>query len=221
MKNEIHQGSKISSDNNSSGVDCPVNDNIDKHIIRNGIADADRFSSGDDVERDGQNVEDEIEYSPNCWADRKGAKIEAIVIHITDGSIESAINTVMNPASQVSYHGIIDNKGHYYDIVPDEKGAWHAGRVINPAWARAQNGQNPNEYTLGIALAKTEKEEITLQQYIGLIMYIKSKCEEYNIPIDKKHVVPHNWIHRGKTCPGKNFDMEKLLSIANLPHLPM
>jgi len=69
--------------------------------------------------------------SPN-FSSRNGTKIDMIVMHFTETSTaSSAINTFLDQSSQVSAHYIIDRNGDIYQMVDDDRKAWHA-KAANP-----------------------------------------------------------------------------------------
>lgn len=76
--------------------------------------------------------------SPNYFEGREldGVQYrpEAVVLHITQGSLQSALRWFEDRKSQVSAHWIVDTEGSWHQIVPEEHTAWHAGRVVNPLW---------------------------------------------------------------------------------------
>ena len=63
--------------------------------------------------------------SPN-FNSRAGTKIDAIVMHTTEGSYASAIATFKNPANQVSAHYVVDTNGAITQMVDLANRAWHA-----------------------------------------------------------------------------------------------
>ena len=69
----------------------------------------------------------------NFWKGRAGFSIKAIVLHITDGSEKSAINTFENPDSYVSCHYLIGDN-NIYEVVSIHNTAWGCGRVSSPTW---------------------------------------------------------------------------------------
>jgi N-acetylmuramoyl-L-alanine amidase len=64
--------------------------------------------------------------SPN-HSSRGGDDISMIVIHATVGSLDSSLNWLCNPASNVSTHYLIAKDGYTYRLVADDRAAWHAG----------------------------------------------------------------------------------------------
>jgi N-acetylmuramoyl-L-alanine amidase len=152
--------------------------------------------------------------SSNNTPNRLGHKPEALVIHIADGTFTGTKNWAHNPDSFISYHYLISKEGSQHLIVDPEHSAWHAGFVHKPKWNLLKKGINPNHYTIGICLAAYVHEKPTMMQMFSLLGLIQTLCEEYNIPIDKDHIIPHNWIHSGKECPGPYINTELIAKIA-------
>lgn len=80
--------------------------------------------------------------SPN-HASRGGAAIELICLHATAGSAASSLAWLCNPqtaqpAKRVSTHYLIDKRGTVYQLVHDERAAWHAGAS---AWGGRNSAQ--------------------------------------------------------------------------------
>ena len=64
--------------------------------------------------------------SPN-HGPRVGADISMLVLHATVGSYASALSWLCNPASKASTHYLISKTGYIYQLVMDDRAAWHAG----------------------------------------------------------------------------------------------
>lgn len=114
--------------------------------------------------------------SPNV-SSRDGRPIRLIVLHATVGSARSAIAWLTNPAARVSAHFVIDKSGRIYQLVDDEKTAWHAGRA---SW----NGETAvNEISLGIELenANDGRDPYPQPQLDALIELVRAKIEQYQI----------------------------------------
>src|SRR3954463_11295279 len=83
--------------------------------------------------------------SPN-QSPRHNRAITMMVIHATAGSARSALGWLTTPLSRVSAHYLIDKGGHIYQLGPDDRAAWHAGRA---AW----HGETAiNDISIGIEL---------------------------------------------------------------------
>jgi N-acetylmuramoyl-L-alanine amidase len=84
--------------------------------------------------------------SPN-WSERK-APVDCIVLHATaDTNGKASVEWCQNPASQVSYHCIIDRDGTLYNLVPAIRKAWHAGV------SSFQGRGFCNDYAIGVSFA--------------------------------------------------------------------
>lgn len=154
--------------------------------------------------------------SPNFWPGRKGHKPEAIVIHITEGSLQSAIHTIENPANQVSYHWFVARSGKIIKAVEEKNAAWHTGVVVSPTWRKLKPKINPNLYTIGIGLIGKAPQRPTLIQTIFTSWLILKICTRWSIKFDSQTIIPHNWIHGGKTCPGKGIKVDALIWLAQI-----
>jgi N-acetyl-anhydromuramyl-L-alanine amidase AmpD len=72
-------------------------------------------------------------------------------------------------------------------------------------------------YTIGIAFAGLASQKPTQAQIAKCAKLISTLANYYNIPIDKKTVVPHNSIRADKICPGLYVSIDSLIYLANMP----
>lgn len=144
--------------------------------------------------------------SPNF--NERPTAIDAIIIHYTDMlSAEAALAWLINPKSNVSAHYLIDEEGTIYQMVPEEKRAWHAGKSV---W---QGRSNVNDYSIGIELANPGHShgyrpfpEAQINALITLCLDIKKR---WNIPTNR--ILGHSDIApERKQDPGHLFPWEKL-----------
>lgn len=129
--------------------------------------------------------------SPNFWKGRKNYKPEAIVLHITTGSIQSCDSWFNNPKSQVSAHYCVGKNGEIHQYVAEENTAWHAGIVYNPSWQFLKQNINPNLYTLGIEHEGKEYDTWPKEQKEKSALLIKELCGKWNIQLDRYHIIGH------------------------------
>lgn len=143
--------------------------------------------------------------SPNHNVGRGGQTPDMIVKHTSGNTTQSAINTVMNRANQVSYNFIIAGasfRGH--GIVPEYKDgdiiqmvdikntAWHSGidATIRNSTLFKNNAhpivqrrtQSPNQYTIGIAFGDMNLNggrltEAQIASSIWLIKHIQAEVK--------------------------------------------
>ena len=138
----------------------------------------------------------------------------ALVLHITDGNFDSTVSWFTSPRSQVSAHWIVNTDGKIYSVVDEADTAWHAGRVVRPTWEGLKDGINPNLYTVGVEVIATSKSLPPWRQWVAWVRLCKAICTRWDIPMDKLHIVNHNEINGGKTCPSYWFNRKWLLILS-------
>lgn len=157
-----------------------------------------------------------IQYpSPNFNERPEGQEINCIVLHYTDvSSLKEALSILTDPAreSKVSCHYVIDEDGTIYQLVADEKRAWHAG--VSSLGGR----ENVNDFSIGIELQNGG-------YYAGYaltgvwpkfsdvqIIALKALLEELmrKFPITSERIVGHEHISERKIDPGPAFPWEKI-----------
>src|SRR3990167_4724179 len=146
--------------------------------------------------------------TPNFYS-REGRKPKALVLHITDCDLQSALSYTLNPASQASYHYIIGKKNgvvNVYKMVDEEQAAWHTGKVVRPTWNGLEfepDGRiiNPNKYTLGVAVALKAGEFPSWNLWLEWVRLVKDICDRYGFKRDENDLVNHFEIRIDKTCP--------------------
>ena len=151
--------------------------------------------------------------SPNFNDRPEGQPINCIVVHYTDYLIfEEFLSCHLDPASQLSAHYLINDDGTIYQLVSDEKRAWHAG-------VSHWNGyDNVNNNSIGIELhngGMTYKEKfgewppypsVQMQALADLVRDLQIR---FSIPTD--HIVGHNDVAPiRKIDPGPHFDWDDL-----------
>lgn len=126
-------------------------------------------------------------------------KINKLVVHCSDSDIESHDNLetiktwhLERGFQDIGYHAFIDKSGKIHEARPEDKPGAHV--------------KGHNKDTLGVCLSG--RKEFTEAQFKSLEKWCLENCAQYDL--DKKDIVAHNDLDRGKTCP--NFDLHKLLS---------
>jgi N-acetyl-anhydromuramyl-L-alanine amidase AmpD len=125
-----------------------------------------------------------VEWVPaaeNNYEAGRSAQIIAIVIHETDGTWTSAINTFRNPRARVSSHYLIRaSGGGIIQFVAESDTAFHA-RSANP-------------WTIGVEHEFYPRLGIwhTDAQYRSSAALVCAIARRYGIPIDREHIVGHN-----------------------------
>ena len=146
--------------------------------------------------------------SPN-YNSRNGTPIDAVIIHHTaSDNCSGTLSWFKNPSSQVSAHYVIDKDGTIYQMVGDEKRAWHAGAGSIPG-----SPGDVNSRSIGIEIVNKGdgKTPFTDAQYAALSQLTAYLKQEYNIP--QKNILGHRDVSSaGKVDPADNFDWNRLWS---------
>lgn len=161
-------------------------------------------------------MEIDIEQTPNFSPGRMGHTPIGFVIHSAEGHGVSLFNWLKNPNSRVSYHYLIKFNGQIVQFVRPEDTAWHAGKVVRPVWPRIKQGVNPNLYTIGLAFEGYADPGPTMRQICFFACLCTFLSSRFNIPIDLRTVIPHNWIRADKNCPGRNTSMLAIIYLSGL-----
>ncbi|WP_164008225.1 N-acetylmuramoyl-L-alanine amidase [Pyxidicoccus trucidator] len=146
--------------------------------------------------------------SPN-QNERGGKDIDTIVMHHTASNNGAAdLAWMRNPKSEVSAHYMIDRDGKIYQLVGDEKRAWHAGKGELHGVP-----SDINSRSIGIELVNdgSGKTAFPDAQYKALIQLTGHLKQKYNVPM--KNIVGHAdvAVPKGrKNDPAPNFDWNRL-----------
>lgn len=123
---------------------------------------------------------------------------DMIVIHHTGGTDIDA------SAEQIDeWHKNQDWVGIGYHFVIRKNGTIERGR---PEWAVGSHAYGENWHTLGIhlsgAMDKVQPTDAQIESCAHLVAYL---CDEYEIPIDREHIVGHREVNDDTSCPGENL----------------
>jgi hypothetical protein len=138
--------------------------------------------------------------------------IRKIVIHVAEGSYSGTISWLENCAAQASAHYVVNRKGGMAQCVRNEDIAWHAG------W------WDTNTHSIGIEHAGYVDNPYW---FTGSMYHTSAKlsawcCKEYEIPIDRKHIIGHDEVPGcsgsggGVHChtdPGPYWDWKKYMRL--------
>ena len=135
---------------------------------------------------------------PLPYFDERNEKIDTVIIHCVAHDIKGAIESFEK--HQVSAHYIIDERGHIYRLVDEQKRAWHAGVSF---W---QKRENLNHSSIGIELCTNSfgQSPYPFKQVSALIRLLKKIKHRYHIKKDR--FLAHSDIAPArKADPGKAF----------------
>lgn len=151
----------------------------------------------------------------------KGRKepILGVCIHIAEGTKEQVLSTFRT--EEKSSHYLVSKEGEVWQFVLEENTAWGQGIKVNPSAQLVldRTDKNPNSYL--ISIEHEGRDDITESQYNASAELLYDVCSRWKIPLDRTHIIRHNEINKGKTCPAK-ISVEKLIEIAKTfePKLP-
>ena len=147
---------------------------------------------------------------------RDGHRPEAVVVHTTVGSFESAVDWFGRPESGVSTHYLVGLDGRIGVFAEEEDIARHAGPLHHATAPFLRPGVDPNQITVGIEFADDGDPHGVARpdaQYEAGAELLWATCLRWRIPLDRNHVVGHREFNGDTTCPG-NLDIDRLLRMA-------
>lgn len=158
------------------------------------------------------------------WEVRETEVIDTIVIHYISASeispddpynLEAVIEVFIKYG--VSSHYLIDRTGIIYNLVPDDKKAWHCGGSIMP---EPDSRQGVNEFSIGIELMALEGSGFTDAQYDSLAMLCFDLEKKHQIKkyVGHEDIAGERAVKMGlrenvKTDPGPLFDWDRFYSL--------
>lgn len=121
------------------------------------------------------------------WTDRAGQKIVAVVVHGTGGK-DSRATLQRGDGRGVSIHALIMKQGLIYEMVPDARGANHAGAPTSSFTLNGRTYQagQVNKATLGVELENLQdgRDPYTDPQLAALGWWIAQKRDQHGpLPI--------------------------------------
>ena len=127
-----------------------------------------------------------------------------VIIHDTSNdNIERPLKTLTDPARQVSAHYLIGRDGTLYQLVNENRRAWHAGQSY---WGGLTD---LNSASIGIELDNTGDEPYAEPQIDRLIDLLKDLQARHRIP--SKNILGHGDVAlRRKVDPGWQFPWSRL-----------
>ena len=129
--------------------------------------------------------------SPN-FTDRKKS-IEYIIVHFTEVPFDLALNRLIDNESEVSSHYLIKEDGEIFQLVADDKIAWHAGKSF---W-KGQSALNQN--SIGIELDNLGNNKFSREQINSCLTLSKVLVQKYAMP-------PINFIGHSDVAPDRKID---------------
>ena len=142
--------------------------------------------------------------SPNFGDRREGARPDMVVLHYTAmETARAAVDRLCDPAAEVSAHYVISETGHIWQLVDEEKRAWHAGAG---QWGAVTD---VNSRSIGVELANTGAHPFPEPQMAALEALMPGIMARWAIRPER--VIGHSdMAPERKFDPGPKFDWRRL-----------
>lgn len=151
---------------------------------------------------------------PNFNERGKGDTIKVICLHHSGSNNPKGdlnyLSMTHNPDGSriyAGYHYYIDPNGKVYQLMDDNKRAWHAGASVVHGQAD-RGGKSINGISLGICLTGDGQEVFTTSQYRSLMPLVYAKMITYKI--EPVFVVGHRHVSPGRKIDPWPFDWHRL-----------
>jgi hypothetical protein len=156
--------------------------------------------------RPGRTVVVEANERPNIlehWAspnyEARNGQIESIILHTTEGTGQSAINTFTNEKSEVSAHYLVMENGTIQNFVDDSNAAWHC--------------RGHNNRSIGIEFAGKYNQPLDEKQIKSGQALIRYLCGQYGL--SKEDLYPHSELDPGRRTDPGEANLSAILSGIN------
>lgn len=117
-----------------------------------------------------------------------------VVIHYTSNDdVAHSMDTLTSPGRRVSAHYLIGRQGELYQLVPEDRRAWHAGKSY---WAGITD---INSTSIGIEIDNNGSEayeELQIQTLLSLLKDIQVRHK----------IQPANFVGHADVAPGRKVD---------------
>lgn len=152
--------------------------------------------------------------SPN-WDERAPGEAgtpHMIIIHTCEGNYAGCWGWLVNPASRVSAHYVVNEDGsEISQLVEEPKRAWHIAATydctLNANHDCTRNGQQSNHFTIGIEHAGfASQATFPFTQIDASARLVCDITRDRGIPRDQLHIVAHGKLQPyNRTDPGPNW----------------
>ncbi len=130
--------------------------------------------------------------------------IDMVIVHVTQGSLDSAVKAFRDPGHQAATHYIVGQNGHVTQMIRELDVAFHAG---NRAY---------NERSVGIEHEGfvDRPQDLTDDMYESSARLTARICARYGIPVDRKHIIGHVEVPgTDHTDPGPHWDWARYMRL--------
>ncbi|MBT3153560.1 N-acetylmuramoyl-L-alanine amidase [Streptomyces sp. CHD11] len=130
--------------------------------------------------------------------------IDMVIVHVTQGSFDSAVRAFQDPGHKASTHYIVGQDGRITQMIRELDVAYHAGN------------RDYNERSIGIEHEGfvDRPQDLTDEMYASSARLTARICVRYDIPVDREHIVGHVEVPgTDHTDPGPHWDWDRYLKL--------
>ncbi|MET8499070.1 N-acetylmuramoyl-L-alanine amidase [Streptomyces microflavus] len=130
--------------------------------------------------------------------------IDRVIIHVTQGSFDSAVRVFQDPAHRAATHYIVGQDGRVVQMIRELDVAYQAGN------------RSFNERAVGIEHEGfvDRPKGLTKAMYESSARLTASICARHGIPIDREHIIGHVEVPgTDHTDPGPHWDWDRYLKL--------
>ncbi|GAB2875730.1 N-acetylmuramoyl-L-alanine amidase [Streptomyces deserti] len=130
--------------------------------------------------------------------------IDMVVIHVTQGSFNSAVKVFQDPGHGAASHYVVRKDGHIAQMIRELDVAYHAGN------------RDYNERSVGIEHEGfvDRPEGFTTEMYEASALLTARICARYDIPVDREHIIGHVEVPgTDHTDPGPHWDWDRYMRL--------
>ncbi|MEZ5675604.1 MAG: N-acetylmuramoyl-L-alanine amidase [Thalassovita sp.] len=141
--------------------------------------------------------------SPNFGARRGAVQPDMVVLHYTAIPCAASLERLCDPQAEVSAHYLISETGRIWQLVPEDKRAWHAGAG---KWGSVTD---VNSHSIGIELVNLGTHPFAEPQMAALEWLLAGIMQRWAIRPER--VIGHSDMAPDrKSDPGPRFDWHRL-----------
>ncbi|WP_406145785.1 N-acetylmuramoyl-L-alanine amidase [Streptomyces sp. NBC_01012] len=155
------------------------------------------------------------DYAPATWVAASTANwrradrpddyaVDRVIIHVTQGSFESAVNVFQDPAHKAASHYVVGKDGQVTQMIRELDVAYHAGN------------RSYNERSVGIEHEGfiDRPQDFTKKMYEASAKLTAAICKRYSIPVDREHIIGHVEVPgTDHIDPGPNWDWPRYMKL--------
>jgi N-acetyl-anhydromuramyl-L-alanine amidase AmpD len=127
-----------------------------------------------------------------------------VIIHVTQGSFDSAVKAFQDPGHQAAAHYIVAQDGRVLQMIRELDVAYHAGN------------RDYNERSIGIEHEGfvDRPEDLTDEMYEASARLTARICARYDLPVDREHIIGHVEVPgTDHTDPGEHWDWDRYMKL--------